>query len=158
MATSRFLTVSQIGELVEGYEPGRTEEEQDAFRRMFERDKAYLREIGIPLETGADSAFSNEIGYRIRRGDYALPDIALEPDEAAALAVAGSLWSSTALAGPAASALRKLAAGGAAVMWWRARRARRLRTAGRCNRAGLRAAPRGGPGRSDHPLPVPEGR
>ncbi|ABD11972.1 transcriptional regulator [Frankia casuarinae] len=115
MATSRFLTVSQIGELVEGYEPGRTEEEQDAFRRMFERDKAYLREIGIPLETGADSAFSNETGYRIRRGDYALPDIALEPDEAAALAVAGSLWSSTALAGPAASALRKLAAGGAAV-------------------------------------------
>ncbi len=115
MATSRFLTVSQLGELVEGYEPGVTEEEQEAFRRMFERDKAYLREIGIPLETGADSAFSDEVGYRIRRGDYALPDIALAPDEAAALALAGSLWSTTALAGPAASALRKLAAGSAAV-------------------------------------------
>ncbi|CAJ61524.1 hypothetical protein; putative signal peptide [Frankia alni ACN14a] len=115
MATSRFLTVSQLGELVEGYEPGVTEEEQEAFRRMFERDKAYLREIGIPLETGADSAFSDEVGYRIRRGDYALPDIALAPDEAAALALAGSLWSTTALAGPAASALRKLAAGRAAV-------------------------------------------
>ncbi|WP_243407610.1 helix-turn-helix transcriptional regulator [Frankia canadensis] len=115
MATSRFLTVSQLGELVEGYEPGVGAEEQDAFRRMFERDKAYLREIGIPLETGTDSALSDEVGYRIRRGDYALPDIALAPDEAAALALAGSLWSSTALAGPAASALRKLAAGGAAV-------------------------------------------
>lgn len=115
MATSRFLTVSQLGELVEGYEPGGSADEQDAFRRMFERDKAYLREIGIPLETGTDSAFSDEVGYRIRRGDYALPDIALAPDEAAALALAGSLWSSTALAGPAASALRKLAAGGAAV-------------------------------------------
>ncbi|WP_232291908.1 YafY family protein [Frankia sp. QA3] len=115
MATSRFLTVSQLGELVDGYEPGVTEEEQEAFRRMFERDKAYLREIGIPLETGTDSVFSDEVGYRIRRGDYALPDIALAPDEAAALALAGSLWSTTALAGPAASALRKLAAGGAAV-------------------------------------------
>ncbi len=115
MATSRFITVSQLGELVEGYEPGVTEEEQEAFRRMFERDKAYLREIGIPLETGTDSAFSDEVGYRIRRGDYALPDIALAPDEAAALALAGALWSTTALAGPAASALRKLAAGGAAV-------------------------------------------
>ncbi|WP_374122126.1 helix-turn-helix transcriptional regulator [Frankia sp. AiPa1] len=115
MATSRFLTVSQLGELVEGYEPGVTAEEQDAFRRMFERDKAYLREIGIPLETGRDSAFTDEVGYRIHRGDYALPEIALAPDEAAALALAGSLWSVAALAGPAASALRKLAAGGAAV-------------------------------------------
>lgn len=115
MATSRYLTVSQLGELVEGYEPGATAEEQDAFRRMFERDKAYLRDIGIPLQTGTDSALSDEAGYRIRRGDYALPDIELTPDEAAALALAGSLWSTTALAGPAASALRKLAAGGAAL-------------------------------------------
>ncbi|CAO5248480.1 Protein PafB [Frankia sp. AgKG'84/4] len=115
MATSRFLTVSQLGDLVEGYDPGASAEEQDAFRRMFERDKAYLREIGIPLETGTDSAFTDETGYRIQRGDYALPDIELEPGEAAALALAGSLWSTTALAGPAASALRKLAAGGAAV-------------------------------------------
>lgn len=113
MATSRFLTVSQIGEMVEGYQPGDSAEAQEAFRRMFERDKQYLREIGIPVETGTDSAFSDEVGYRIRRGDYALPDISLDPDEFAALALAASLWSSTALADPAASALRKLAAGGA---------------------------------------------
>ncbi|WP_374629563.1 helix-turn-helix transcriptional regulator [Frankia sp. AgPm24] len=112
MATSRFLAVSELGELVEGYEPGVTAEEQDAFRRMFERDKSYLREIGIPLETGRGSVFSDEVGYRIHRGDYALPDLALAPDEAAALALAGSLWSVAALAGPAASALRKLAASG----------------------------------------------
>ncbi|MCM3887536.1 YafY family protein [Frankia sp. R82] len=115
MATSRFLTVSELGELVEGYEPGVTAEEQEAFRRMFERDKAYLREIGIPLETGRGSVFSDEVGYRVHRGDYALPDLELAPDEAAALALAGSLWSVAALAGPAASALRKLAASGASV-------------------------------------------
>ncbi|AEH09621.1 transcriptional regulator-like protein [Candidatus Protofrankia datiscae] len=112
MATSRFLTVSEIGELVEGYTPGDTADEQEAFRRMFERDKQYLRDIGIPLETGSDSYWSDEVGYRIRRGDYALPEISLDPDEAAALGLAAQLWSSRALADASASALRKLAAGG----------------------------------------------
>jgi predicted DNA-binding transcriptional regulator YafY len=79
---------------------------------MFERDKQYLRDLGIPLETGTDSALSDEVGYRIRRSDYALPEIALDADEAAALALAASLWSSATLAAPAASALRKLDAGG----------------------------------------------
>ncbi|KPM55891.1 WYL domain-containing protein [Frankia sp. CcI49] len=115
MATSRFLTVSQIGEMVDGYEPGESEEAREAFRRMFERDKQSLREIGIPVETGSDSAFSDELGYRIPRGDYALGEIPLDPDEFAALALAASLWSSEALAAPAASALRKLAAAGAPV-------------------------------------------
>ncbi|WP_307875445.1 helix-turn-helix transcriptional regulator [Frankia nepalensis] len=112
MATSRFLTVSEIGDMVEGYEPGHGGDEHEAFRRMFERDKQYLRDLGIPLETGADS-FGDEVGYRIRRDDYALPEILLSPDEAAALALAARLWSTASLAAPAASALRKLAAGGA---------------------------------------------
>ncbi|OHV39427.1 WYL domain-containing protein [Parafrankia colletiae] len=115
MATSRFLTVSQIGEMVEGYEPGESEDSQEAFRRMFERDKQYLRELGIPVEVGSDSAFSDEQGYRIPRGDYALGEIALDPDEFAVLALAASLWSTETLAAPAASALRKLAAAGAPV-------------------------------------------
>ncbi|OHV50364.1 WYL domain-containing protein [Pseudofrankia sp. BMG5.36] len=113
MATSRFLTVSEIGDMVEGYEPGRDGDEHEAFRRMFERDKQYLRDLGIPLETGSDS-YGDEVGYRIRRDDYALPEIRLTPDEAAALALATRLWSTASLAAPAASALRKLAAGGAA--------------------------------------------
>jgi len=112
MATSRFLTVSEIGDMVEGYEPGNGGDEHEAFRRMFERDKQYLRDLGIPLETGADS-YNDEVGYRIRRDDYALPEIRLSPDEAAALALAAQLWSTASLAAPAASALRKLAAGGA---------------------------------------------
>ena len=113
MATSRFLTVSEIGDMVEGYEPGRGDDAHEAFRRMFERDKQYLRDLGIPLETGQDG-YGDEVGYRIRRDDYALPEIRLSPDEAAALALAARLWSTASLAAPAASALRKLAAGGAA--------------------------------------------
>ena len=54
----------------------------DAFERMFERDKEELRELGIPLETGSNSAwFDDELGYRIRRDAYALPEVSFEPDE-----------------------------------------------------------------------------
>jgi proteasome accessory factor B/proteasome accessory factor C len=114
MATSRFLTVADIGEMVEGYDPGVDEDGREAFRRMFERDKQYLRDLGIPLETGADSTLGDDVGYRIRRSDYALPEISLGADEAAALALAANLWSTSTLAAPAASAVRKLVAGGAA--------------------------------------------
>ena len=48
---------------------------------MFERDKQHLRELGIPLETGSDSVFSDEVGYRVRRSAYALPEISLDADE-----------------------------------------------------------------------------
>ena len=77
---------------------------------MFERDKDELRELGIPLETGKSSAFDDEIGYRIRRQDYELPEIHLAPDEAAVLGIAARVWQSAELAGAAAGALLKLKA------------------------------------------------
>jgi proteasome accessory factor B len=79
---------------------------------MFERDKEDLRDLGIPLETGSLSAFDDEPGYRIPRNDYALPDITLEPDEAAAFVLAARMWSSAALGASATRALRKLEAAG----------------------------------------------
>ena len=45
---------------------------------MFERDKAELREMGVPLETGRTSVFDTEDGYRIARADYELPEIKLD--------------------------------------------------------------------------------
>jgi proteasome accessory factor B len=82
---------------------------------MFERDKEELRELGIPLQTAQiDALYGDELGYRILRGDYALPDLSLDPDEAAALGLAARLWSSAELAQTAGSALRKLAAGSVA--------------------------------------------
>src|SRR5947209_8770618 len=74
--TRSFLTADRIRDLVPGYDETPSEE---AFKRAFERDKEDLRDLGIPLETGTNSAFDEEPGYRIARRDYALPEIVLEP-------------------------------------------------------------------------------
>jgi len=85
----------------------------EAFDRMFERDKDELRELGIPLVTSViDPVFDDELGYRIDKREYALPEIAFEPDEVAALSLAARTWTRASLAGPAATALRKLRAAG----------------------------------------------
>ena len=114
MATPRYLSVGEIGELVEGYGRDRTEEREVAFRRMFERDKDELRELGVPLETGSSSVWDDEVGYRIPPQDYALPDLHLTAEEASALGLAARLWSSASLAAASASGLRKLQAAGLA--------------------------------------------
>ncbi|MCW2672108.1 MAG: transcriptional regulator-like protein [Frankiales bacterium] len=108
LATRRYLTVQQIRDAVPGYEAGN----EEAFRRMFERDKEELRELGVPLETGSNSHWDDEVGYRIARRDYQLPELVLEPDEAAALGLAARLWQSAPLAGATGSALLKLRAAG----------------------------------------------
>ena len=112
MATTRHLSVDEISDLVDGYVRDGTPDGEAAFRRMFERDKAELRELGIPVETGSVTGWDDDIGYRIQRSDYALPDLHLTPEEAAALGLAARLWSSAALAEPSASAMRKLRAAG----------------------------------------------
>ena len=105
LSSRRYLTAEQIRASVSGYPDA-----GESFKRMFERDKDELRELGIPLETGKSSAFDDEIGYRIRRQDYELPEIHLTPDEAAALGIASRVWQSAELAGAAAGATLKLKA------------------------------------------------
>jgi proteasome accessory factor B len=113
LATRRFLTAAQIAATVAGYEHNRDDpREHEAFQRKFERDKAELRALGVPLETGTDSVFDTEPGYRIARREYALPDIPLLPDEAAAVGVAARLWQHAGLAAAAYSGLSKLRAAG----------------------------------------------
>src|SRR5262249_57437172 len=82
------------------------------WRRRFEGDKEELRELGIPLDMGTNGALDDEVGYRIPRQAYVLPDITLEPDEAAVLAVAARVWHRAEMAGAAAGALLKLRAAG----------------------------------------------
>jgi proteasome accessory factor B len=89
--------------------------DHEAFQRKFERDKAELRELGVPLETGNASVFDTEPGYRIARREYALPDIPLTPDEAAAVGIAARLWQHAGLAAAASSGLAKLRAAGVEV-------------------------------------------
>jgi proteasome accessory factor B len=113
LSTRRFLTAAQIAATVPGYEHDPEDaRDHEAFQRKFERDKAELRELGVPLETGTASAFDAEPGYRIARREYALPDIPLEPDEAAAVGIASRLWQQTGLAAAASSGLAKLRAAG----------------------------------------------
>jgi proteasome accessory factor B len=106
--TRRPLSKARIREAVPQYASTASPE---AFDRMFERDKDELRDLGIPLITEAsDSFFEDEPGYRIDRREYALPDIAFEPDELAVLGLASRVWQQASLGGPAAQALRKLEA------------------------------------------------
>jgi proteasome accessory factor B len=109
LSTRQHLTAERIRGIVPGYADAPSD---DAFFRMFERDKTELRELGIPLEVGRNSAFDTIDGYRIARRDYELGDIELEPDEAAAVALAVRLWDSPELTGAAHGALLKLRAAG----------------------------------------------
>lgn len=116
LSTRQFLTAEQIRRIVAGYEPDEgTDRADDAFKRMFERDKAELRDLGIPLETGRTSIFDTDDGYRIARRDYELPEIEFDPAEAAAVGLASRLWQSATLSSAARSALLKLRAGGVEV-------------------------------------------
>jgi proteasome accessory factor B len=116
LSTRRFLTAAQIATTVAGYEHNPDDpREHEAFQRKFERDKAELRDLGVPLETGTPSVFDTEPGYRIARREYALPDIRLEPDETAAVGIAARLWQHAGLAAAASSGLLKLRAAGVEV-------------------------------------------
>lgn len=63
------------------------QDDAESARRMFERDKDELRRLGVPVRTVHDP-LSNEAGYVVERRDYELPDVDLDRDEVAALAVA----------------------------------------------------------------------
>jgi proteasome accessory factor B len=107
LATRRYLPAEQIRHAVAGYP-----ESDEAFKRMFERDKEELRELGIPVETGSEGAFGDEKGYRIPPEAYELPEIRLSTDEAAVLGLAARVWQRASLAEAASGALLKLRAAG----------------------------------------------
>ena len=65
LATRRYLTAEQIRRPCPAIP-----DSDEAFKRMFERDKEELRELGIPLEMGSDRGR--------RRGDR-VPDPARRP-------------------------------------------------------------------------------
>ncbi len=109
LAAREFVTAEQIRATVGGYDKDAGDE---AFGRMFERDKAELRDLGIPIKTGPAPSFYGGEGYRIDRGDYELPEIALDAEESAAIALAALVWDSPRLRASTSSALLKLKAAG----------------------------------------------
>ena len=93
--------------------PGSSDE---AFEKMFERDKEELRSLGVPVEIGhIDAYFEDEPGYRIRADELALPDIDLTPDEASVIGLATRVWQHAKLAEATTDAVRKLTALGVPV-------------------------------------------
>lgn len=98
-----------LRENIPGY---RESPSQEAFERMFERDKTDLRTMGIPVETVTEGGlFEGDLAtarYRIPKEAYRLPELRFTPEEAAVLSLASRLWQQASLGSAAARALRKL--------------------------------------------------
>jgi proteasome accessory factor B len=111
LMANRFLPKREIRETIEAY---REISSDQAFDKMFERDKEELRQLGIPVQTGSNDAWHPEdIGYRISRKDYELPPIEFDAAELAVLGIASQVWDSATQADQAKFALAKLRAAGA---------------------------------------------
>jgi proteasome accessory factor B len=112
LVARHYVPKHRIRQAVEGYH----DLSDDAFDRMFDRDKEELRALGVPIEVGTiTKGFDDEPGYRIRRDRFELPDIDLEPDEAAVVGLAARVWQHAHLASATTHGLRKLRAGGVSV-------------------------------------------
>ena len=109
LVARNYTTKEQIRALMEPYRASSDE----AFDRMFERDKEYLRALGIPLETGfVDKFFEDEQGYRIKRDAFELPPVDFSAEEVAVLGLAARVWRHAGLAAATSDALVKLKAAG----------------------------------------------
>jgi proteasome accessory factor B len=108
MASARPVPKSFLRDAIDGY---RESPSDDAFERMFERDKDELRSMGVPVITveGSDGAGGIE-GYRVAADDYALPEVGFTTDELAVLALAARVWERASLGPAAQRAVRKLEA------------------------------------------------
>jgi predicted DNA-binding transcriptional regulator YafY len=87
LETPRPVTADEIRHTVLGY----GEQSDDAFHRMFERDKDVLRRLGVPLKMEALDAWEVDFGYNVDPGEYALADPALTDEERVALSVASRM-------------------------------------------------------------------
>ena len=109
LVARNYTTKEQIRALMEPYR----DSSDEAFDRMFERDKDDLRALGIPLEVGfVDKFFEDEQGYRIKRDAFELPEIDFTADEVAVLGLAARVWRHAGLAAATSDALVKLKAAG----------------------------------------------
>jgi proteasome accessory factor B len=112
LVSRSYVGKARIREVIEDYRDANP----DAFEKMFERDKEELRSLGIPIEVGfIDRAFEDEPGYRVERSAFELPEIDLEPEEAAVVGLAARVWQHAGLAAATSDALVKLKAAGVSV-------------------------------------------
>ncbi|WP_062213771.1 helix-turn-helix transcriptional regulator [Demequina oxidasica] len=112
----RRMTRDEIRNTVAGYSPrphganaAEAKSSDDAFERMFERDKKALRELGVPLSTVTDPLDGADIGYKIVAADAAMPTLDLTASEVAVLSLAAEYWQGATLGDDARLGLTKLA-------------------------------------------------
>lgn len=105
--TRHRMTKAEIRAKVKGYGSSSS---NDAFERMFERDKEHLRDLGIPIVTLTDAVHEDEIGYRIDTAAYSLPPIDLSPAQMGVLSLAAEVWQDSTFASSARRGLTKLRA------------------------------------------------
>ena len=103
----QYVTAEYIHKQVSGYASSKSPE---SFKRMFERDKQSLREMGVPIISGLTP--DGVEGYRIDPASYALPEITLDQQEAAAIAMAVAFWEVPEVAALSRTAMLKLEAAG----------------------------------------------
>ncbi|WP_419707300.1 helix-turn-helix transcriptional regulator [Promicromonospora sp. NFX87] len=108
--TNAAMTKQQVRTAVAGYADAPSDE---AFERMFERDKDMLRALGIPVVTVGTGGHTDELGYRIDQDAYALPPIDLTPAELGVLSLAAQFWQDKTLQTDINRAMVKLRAAGA---------------------------------------------
>lgn len=107
LSSRNAVPFSEMKGRVTGYDDDATPE---ALEKRFDRDKAELRALGVPIVYDPLDEHGHE-GYRIPREQYFLPEIRLSVEEAAALAVVQRYAQESTgdpLARPLASALRKV--------------------------------------------------
>jgi proteasome accessory factor B len=81
------VTADDVRNTVHGY----ADQSDEAFHRMFERDKDVLRRLGVPLKREALDAWEIDYGYTVDPEEYAIPDPRLDQEERVALSVAARM-------------------------------------------------------------------
>ena len=109
LSSRRGFTKEQLFDEIDLY---REATSAAAREKLFDRDKAALREQGIPLEAfSEDSLFDHDNTvqrYRINAEDYRLGGVTFRPEEYAVLNLAAGVWDQGSLDSAASRALRKL--------------------------------------------------
>ncbi len=81
------VTSNDIRNTVHGY----ADQTDEAFHRMFERDKQVLRRLGVPIRLEPMDVWEIDEGYVVDPDEYAIPDPALTQEERLALSVAARM-------------------------------------------------------------------
>ncbi len=100
LSARRHITFEEIRNELRGQYP----DSKEAARAAFERDKAVLRDEGVPIDQVTLSGQqAGQTGYRVLRSAYEIEDFGLTPEETAALRLAvgtirlGTNWAREAL-------------------------------------------------------------